>query len=311
MMCAANTADVAVEKGPTDRFSGRVVLLLGSASCSTDQLMKTCGERYRQLDPSCLVLALSMSAEPAGSAQLGKALATAVNSWQAEEEKLGPPGTAGGAGRPELLIHLFGAAGYSAYAKLLQIWDQQTYFPDQTRLSGLVPPMSQILRGVVFDSAPGDSGNRRLGALPMVQGDSALLSAMTGFAADGSEESQAEKMQSSQKAMQEFTKRDGALWEYYESVVEQELNQPFEVHCREPAVPLFFVYSDSDRIAPASTIERYISECERRQQQSGQQVPAPRRLCLEQSSHVSHRSGPMADAYWRATSDFWRLCLFC
>eukprot|EP00931_Biecheleriopsis_adriatica_P113589 TRINITY_DN886_c0_g3_i1.p1 TRINITY_DN886_c0_g3~~TRINITY_DN886_c0_g3_i1.p1 ORF type:complete len:734 (+),score=161.54 TRINITY_DN886_c0_g3_i1:2-2203(+) len=314
-MCAANTGEVRQETGERDdRFSGRVVLLLGSASCSADALLKTCGERYRQLDPHCLVLALSMGAEPAGTAQLGKALSIAVNTWAEAVERHGAPGTAGGAGRPELLVHLFGSAGFSAYAHLLRIWDEQAHFPDQKRIpSGRVPHMSTVLRGVVLDSAPGDSGTKRLGALPLVQGDAALLSAMNSFGADGSEQSEADKLQASQNAMRELTKRDGALWEYYDGISQQEQQVTMNVHQREPPVPLMFAFSESDKIAPAAQIQRYIDECEMRQSQSNnaQNVPAPRRHCFERSAHVQHRSGPIADEYWRACSDFWRIALFC
>ena len=152
-MCAANTNDVAVSDG--ERFSGRVVLLLGSASCMPEQLLKKCGERYRQIDQHCKILALSMGAEPAGSAQLGKAMAIAVNAWGDAEEKYGPPGTAGGAGRPELMVHLFGSAGFHAWAKTLRIWYEQSFYPDQRRLNGRVPTMDKVLKGVVLDSAPG------------------------------------------------------------------------------------------------------------------------------------------------------------
>ena len=152
-MCAANTNDVAVSKG--ERFSGRVILLLGSASCMPEQILKECGERYRQIDQHCIILALSMGAEPAGSAQLGKAMALAVNAWGEAEDKYGPPGTAGGAGRPELLVHLFGSAGFHAWAKTLRIWYEQSFYPDQRRLTGRVPTMDRVLKGVILDSAPG------------------------------------------------------------------------------------------------------------------------------------------------------------
>lgn len=311
---AANTGEVAVQRGSDGKFSGRVILLMGSAMCSPDQLLKTCGERYRNLDQHCLVLALSMGSEPAGTAQLGQALNTAVTSWADAVAKDGPPGTAGGAGRPELLVHLFGSAGFAAWAQLLRIWDEQAHFPDAKRIKcGQVMPLASVLRGVVLDSAPGDKGQNRLGALPMVQGDAALLSAMTGYAADGSEEKEITKMQASQEAMRELMARDGPVWQHYTAIAQKEQMRTREVHAREPAVPLIFVYSSSDRIAPADVIERYVMECEGRLAQSPQShnVPVPRRLRLEKGSHVSHRDGEQKEEYWRAVSDFWRVALFC
>lgn len=313
-IAAANTGEVAIHRGEGDKFSGRVILLLGSAMCTKDQLLKQCGDRYRNLDPHCLVLALSMGSEPSGSAQLGEALNIAVTSWADAVTKHGPPGTAGGAGRPELMVHLFGSAGFAAWSQLLRIWDEQAHFPDAKRIKcGQVMPMASVLRGVVLDSAPGDKGQSRLGALPLVQGDASLLSAMTGYAADGSEEQDMSKMQASQAAMRELTARDGPVWQYYSEIAEKELLRSREVHAREPAVPLMFIYSGSDRIAPADIIERYIMECEGRLSQDPQahNVPVPRRLRLEKGSHVGHRSGQEKDEYWRAVSDFWRLALFC
>ncbi|CAE7801248.1 unnamed protein product [Symbiodinium sp. CCMP2456] len=308
-MCAANTNDVSVSK--TAKFSGRVILLLGSASCMPEQLIKQCGERYRQIDQNCMILALSMGAEPAGSAQLGKAMALAVNAWGEAEEKYGPPGTAGGAGRPELLVHLFGSAGFHAWAKTLRIWYEQSYYPDQRRLQGRVPTMDRVLRGVILDSAPGDSGNKMLGAFPLVQGDAALLSAMNGYGADGTELSEVAKLQASQSSMRELTKRNGPLWEYYEDLMRQEQGLQMMVHQHEPGVPLCFIYSSSDRIAPAVQIERYIDECRMRLDQLESQAPEPRQLCFEHSGHVAHRSGATEEEYWRTVHDFWRQALFC
>ncbi|CAJ1351991.1 unnamed protein product [Effrenium voratum] len=130
-MCAANTSDVTINKA--EKFSGRVVLLLGSASCSPEVLIKTCCEKYRQIDHHCMITALSMGAEPAGSAQLGKAFAAAINAWADAEAQYGPPGTAGGAGRPELLVHLFGSAGFAAWSKMLRLWHEQFMYPDNKR----------------------------------------------------------------------------------------------------------------------------------------------------------------------------------
>mmetsp|Transcript_60411 Transcript_60411/g.141240 ORF Transcript_60411/g.141240 Transcript_60411/m.141240 type:complete len:765 (+) Transcript_60411:70-2364(+) len=308
-MCAANTNDVTISK--TDRFSGRIVLLLGSASCLPEQLLKQCEERYRQVDQHCMILALSMGAEPAGSAQLGRAMAIAVNAWGDAEEKYGPPGTAGGAGRPELLIHLFGSAGFHAWAKLLRLWYEQSFYPDQKRLRGRVQNMEKLLKGVILDSAPGDSGNRMLGAFPLVQGDAALLSAMNGYGADGTEQSEVEKLQASQSSMRELTKKNGPLWDYYEDLMRQEQGLPMLVHQHEPCVPLLFAYSASDRIAPAVQIERYIEECRMRLSQLGSQAQGPRQLFFESSGHVAHRSGATAEEYWRTVHDFWRQALFC
>eukprot|EP00438_Fugacium_kawagutii_P027585 Skav230749 [mRNA] locus=scaffold3436:135312:137110:+ [translate_table: standard] len=174
-MCAANTGDISISRN--DKFSGRVVLLLGSASCTGEQLLRECSERYRDIDQNCMLIAVSMGAEPAGSAQLGKTIAAAVNAWAEAEAKNGPPGTTGGAGRPELLIHLFGGAGFAAWAKVLKLWQEQSHFPDEKRLTGRMPTLERILKGVVLDSAPGESGTTVMGAFPMVQGDAALLSA--------------------------------------------------------------------------------------------------------------------------------------
>jgi hypothetical protein len=152
-MCAANTGDISWSRN--DKFSGRIVLLLGSASCTGEQLLKDCGERYREIDQNCMLIAVSMGAEPAGSAQLGKTIACAVNAWGEAEARNGPPGTTGGAGRPELLIHLFGGAGFAAWAKILKLWQEQSHFPDEKRLLGRMLPLERILKGVVLDSAPG------------------------------------------------------------------------------------------------------------------------------------------------------------
>ncbi|CAK9083381.1 Uncharacterized protein SCF082_LOCUS39579 [Durusdinium trenchii] len=173
-MCAANTGDITVSR--SDKFSGRIVILFGSASCTPEDLLKCCEDRYREVDQHCILIAVTMSAEPAGSAQLGKTIAAAINAWGEAEAKFGPPGTAGGAGRPELLIHLFGTAGFGAWAKALKLWHEQSYYPDEKRLTGRMLALDKILKGVVLDSAPGDSGTTVLGAFPMVQGDAALLS---------------------------------------------------------------------------------------------------------------------------------------
>lgn len=155
-MCAANTGDITISRH--DKFSGRIVILFGSASCTGEQLLKDCGERYRDIDQNCLLIAVSMGAEPAGSAQLGKTIAAAINAWGEAEAKNGPPGTAGGAGRPELLIHLFGGAGFTAWAKVLKLWMEQYHYPDEKRLTGRMLPLDKILKGVVLDSAPGALG---------------------------------------------------------------------------------------------------------------------------------------------------------
>lgn len=313
-MCAANTGDISWSRN--DKFSGRIVLLLGSASCTGEQLLKDCGERYREIDQNCMLIAVSMGAEPAGSAQLGKTIAAAVNAWGEAEARNGPPGTTGGAGRPELLIHLFGGAGFAAWAKILKLWQEQSHFPDEKRLLGRMLPLERILKGVVLDSAPGDSGNTVMGAFPMVQGDAALLSAMNSFGADGSQPSEAQKLQATQRAMRDLTKKGGPLWEYYESIIAQDQGLPLQVHQYEPTVPLLFIFSDADKIAPAFQIERYVFECELRQAQRVSEnglspVPIPRVLHLETSAHVSHRAGPTEADYWKSVHDFWRFSLFC
>jgi len=311
-MCAANTGDITISRH--DKFSGRIVILFGSASCTGEQLLKDCGERYRDIDQNCMLIAVSMGAEPAGSAQLGKTIAAAVNAWGEAEAKNGPPGTAGGAGRPELLIHLFGGAGFTAWAKVLKLWMEQYHYPDEKRLTGRMLPLDKILKGVVLDSAPGDSGTTVLGAFPMVQGDAALLSAMNSYAADGSQPTEAHKMQATQRAMRDLTKKNGALWEYYESLIAQDQGLPMQVHQYEPTVPLLFIYSDADKIAPSPQIERYLYECELRQAQRASDygmppVPVPRILHLESSGHVAHRSGPTEVDYWKSVHDFWRFSL--
>lgn len=310
-ICAADTAEVGVEA--SERFSGRVVLLLGSTSCTVKYLLETCGARYRQLDPHCIVIALSMGADPAGLAQIGKALATTVNAWTDAVTKFGPPGTAGGAGRPELMVHLFGSNGFAAWARFLRIWDEQAHFPDKKRIRGVVPAMSQVLRGVLFDSAPGESGTKRLGPLPSVQGDAALLGAMTAFGADGSDEPEVNRLLVSQNAMRVLMNRSGALWQHYEGQLEQEQLDTVEVLRREPPVPVLFVYSESDRIANAGLVDQYIAECEGKlaPHYGTKSIPPPRRHKFERSGHCAHRKGDQEEEYWRVTSDFWRIALFC
>lgn len=313
-MCAANTGDITVSR--SDKFSGRIVILFGSASCTPEDLLKCCEDRYREVDQHCILIAVTMSAEPAGSAQLGKTIAAAINAWGEAEAKFGPPGTAGGAGRPELLIHLFGTAGFGAWAKALKLWHEQSYYPDEKRLTGRMLALDKILKGVVLDSAPGDSGTTVLGAFPMVQGDAALLSAMNSYNADGSQPSEVQKLQAMQKAMRDLTKKGGPLWDYYDGILEKEQGLPMQVHQYEPVVPLLFIYSDADKIAPAAQIERYLTECEIRQAQKVADhgvAPAPpaRVLHLENSGHVAHRAGPTEVEYWKSVHDFWRFSLFC
>ncbi|CAJ1351992.1 unnamed protein product, partial [Effrenium voratum] len=133
-----------------------------------------------------------------------------------------------------------------------------------------------------------------LGAFPMVQGDAALLSAMNSYGADGSQQTEVTKMQAAQMAMRDLTRKGGPLWEYYEEILQQEQGLTMQVHQHEPAVPLLFAYSASDKIAPAAQIERYATECEIRQAQMAvdKTVPPPRQLRFENSAHVSHRAGP-------------------
>ena len=90
-------------------------------------------------------------------------------------------------------------------------------------------------------------------------------------------------LQATQRAMRDLTKKNGALWEYYESLIAQDSSQelksnekaaeyrdecrnapwnslqystllicqdqglPMQVHQYEPTVPLLFIYSDADK----------------------------------------------------------------
>lgn len=299
-ICAADGDDVLVDR--PQRFSGRVVLILGyGGNLAKD--MEDCMPKYRELDPSCLVIALSMGAEPSGSALVAKALELAVNAWAESVAQHGKPGTAGGAGRPELLVHLFGNYGFRAWALLLKLWEQQVVYPDQRRLQGPVPNMISILRGVVLDSAPIGPSQRKITPLPLVQGDAALLAPMSSYAADGAAQTEVERLTSSQQVMTELLRKDGPLWAYYQSQIDLEPDQMMEVHMREPPAPLLFIFAGNDKIAPPAPIENYIKECERR---STRIHMAPTlAVKLDRSQHCGHRREHEIQ-YWQSVQEFWQ-----
>lgn len=284
---------------PAQPFSGRVVLLFGWGGSNGGDLLPDCVPFYASQDPGALIVVLVMSGIPElGRAQIARALETIVNAWADTPEA-----------RPMLHIHLFSNLGFQTWTAFLKLWKEQNADPDTARLRGPVLAMSEVLQGVILDSAPDGYILKSRGIQSMINASAAMLGGMVAFDADGKPLDQRGQARASITGKTLVLEENCPLKRFiWDKMTEKEVHASTRAETAvalelEPPVQLLFIYSEADQIIAASGVERYIEECENRPDRSGL---ATRRLKYEQTPHCFHKKINSME-YWETVKSFWEI----
>jgi len=261
-----------------------VIFLLGWGGGSLQDLDDIAGF-YRLAYPAAVLVRLTCNAKGGFGlrCECAYGIRAASHTWARA-----PQGS-----KKRLLVHLFSNAGFMTWTEMLQSWaavsTQQEAHP---LLSGPLPAMSDVLRGVVLDSAC----NSKVAVDACIQSH---VQAMAGFMCqvaasvhDGSEAGIKSAEMTSKKVLLQLLANDSPVKAHLATKPSEEMTSlsaadAKTVHDLEPPVPVQFVYSKDDTIISCAGIEEYISEVASRPNRQG--CEPPKSLVFERSKHVFHK----------------------
>eukprot|EP00933_Yihiella_yeosuensis_P035530 TRINITY_DN29097_c0_g1_i1.p1 TRINITY_DN29097_c0_g1~~TRINITY_DN29097_c0_g1_i1.p1 ORF type:complete len:447 (-),score=69.50 TRINITY_DN29097_c0_g1_i1:104-1444(-) len=277
--------DVHVED-PLGSPDGVVIFLFGWGGGTLEELLDVAAQ-YRSLRPGAtVVISTSNHKESFGlRCQCAVAMFAAAKAWSSMNPSC----------IPQLIVHLFSNAGMHTWTEMLQSWEAVSSSERVEESLGMqLPPMSDVLKGVLLDSAC--DGN-----VPIDPAIQSMVQAMAGFiyqvassslGQDGSEETRREADIKGKKFMHILIGHQSPAKDYLRSKPERQVTRSCcadtpVVHRLEPPVPLQFIYSKDDSVISFDAVERYISEVKSRANRKG--LSHPRQLVLQKSKHCFHK----------------------
>jgi len=254
---------------------------------------------YRELYPGAFIFRACCAAKE--SFGLRCECAVGVHA-AAEAWKQAPPGA-----KPRLLVHLCSNAGFMTWTEMLRLWQAVSSREEpHPMLGSALPPMEQVLRGVVLDSAPNAEITIGPCVQSMAQGLAPFLFQVASADHDGSDAGRKEAELRARKLVviiigHESPVKACLLRKPERTITKQSCADAARVHRLEPPVPLQFIYSADDKIILANGVEKYIGEVKSRPTRKG--FPPPRTLKFDRSPHCLHKM-EHAEEYWRCARLF-------
>lgn len=269
---------------PAAERSSEVVFLLAWGGGHLSD-MQDLVEWYREIFPGCTIfISTSNQKQSFGlRCQCARGIRAAADAWSLSSAD------------PKLLVHLFSNSGMHAWTELLQSWNAlsgQDLEEQGVWLPMPLPAMSDVLRGVILDSAPDGAVTAEACIQSMVQSVAAAVSLAVSTGHDGSPEKKKEAETASKRAVSAIIGGNSIVKAYLRDKPEKMLTKlassdTVVVHALEPPVPMQFIYSKDDNIILAQGVERYLQEVNERPSRKG--LALPRVWCLEKSRHCFHK----------------------
>ncbi|CAK9051406.1 unnamed protein product [Durusdinium trenchii] len=242
--------------------------------------LRTSRNLFAPLDPEKAPLPPAFSGERPGAV----GIRAATDAWASSSAK------------PKLLVHLFSNSGMHTWTELLQAWGSLSSSANLEEqgisLAMPLPPIAEVLRGVILDSAPDGSVPLDACIQSLVQSVAAVVSLAVSSNHDGSEEARKEAEISSKRAVSAIIAGSSVVKAHLyrkpaKMLTKKASADTVVVHSLEPPVPMQFIYSKDDNIILAPGVERYLQEVNERPSRQG--LAKPRVWCIEKSRHCMHK----------------------
>ncbi|CAE7238550.1 unnamed protein product, partial [Symbiodinium natans] len=269
---------------PHGKASGEVVFLLswgGGSLQDTEDVVRM----YRELLPDCTIFVSTSNRKQSFGlrCQCAFGIKSAAEAWSRSPDQ------------PKLLVHLFSNSGMHAWTEILQAWNAIRSCDDQEDLGDALdnlPPLEDVLRGIVLDSACDSSVPLDSCIQSFVQSMAGTVALAASLDHDGSDESKRAADVASKRAVASLIGAQSAAKSHLYTKPHKSLTKLADadtaiVHRMEPPVPLQFIYSKDDNIILAQGVERYLQEVKDRPSRKG--LSQPRVWCIEKSRHCFHK----------------------
>ncbi|CAE6965065.1 hypothetical protein AK812_SmicGene13370 [Symbiodinium microadriaticum] len=277
----SKTGISAIHLDVPEEDSGEVVFLL-SWGGGTLQDMEDVAKMYRELLPGCTIFISTSNRKQSFGlrCQCAFGIKSAAEAWSRSKRP------------PKLLVHMFSNSGMHAWTEILQAWGAIRSSEEHLGVLDDLPPLEDVLRGIVMDSAC-DS------AVPLDSCIQSFVQSMAGtvaFAAssdhDGSEDGKRAAEVAGKRAVASLIGSASVAKSHLYSKPPKTLTKLADadtaiVHRLEPPVPMQFIYSKDDNIIVPQGVERYLQEVKDRPSRKG--LSQPRVWCLEKSRHCFHK----------------------
>mmetsp|Transcript_18596 Transcript_18596/g.53271 ORF Transcript_18596/g.53271 Transcript_18596/m.53271 type:complete len:515 (-) Transcript_18596:85-1629(-) len=290
--------EVACDTPTQEEPSGVVVFLMGWGGGTVPD-MDDAVAFYRGMYPGAVIVRLTCAAKGSFGlrCECAYGIRAASHAWARAAQSC----------KPKLLVHLFSNGGFNTWAEMLRCWravgESHKQHPS---LAGPLPPMADVLRGVLLDSAC----NAEVPIEACIQSHLQSMAAAVGLTVasdhDGSEAGKRAAERNGKKAvlvlLGDQSPAKAQLANKPKDFLQGMSNADVSaVHELEPPVELQFIYSRDDTIIAFPGIEEYINAVIARS--SRLKFPTPQSLVFEKSKHVAHKV-LHRDAYWKCVERF-------
>ncbi|CAJ1442079.1 unnamed protein product [Effrenium voratum] len=270
---------------PVGNQSAEVVFLLAWGGGSLADMQDVI-ELYRELFPECTIFVSTSNQKQSFGlrCQCAAGISAAASAWAQTSSA------------PKLLVHLFSNSGMHTWTELLQAWSTLRACPNLEEkgvaLAAPLPPMEQVLQGIILDSACDSQVPIDSCIQSFVQTIAATVSVAASLDHDGSEEGKKAAEVAGKRAIAGTIGANSVAKEYLYNKPEKMLTKLASadvaaVHALEPPVPMQFIYSKDDNIILQRGVERYLEEV--KQRPSRKAMAMPRVWCIEKSRHCFHK----------------------
>eukprot|EP00747_Dinoflagellata_sp_TGD_P193992 gnl/TRDRNA2_/TRDRNA2_60896_c0_seq1.p1 gnl/TRDRNA2_/TRDRNA2_60896_c0~~gnl/TRDRNA2_/TRDRNA2_60896_c0_seq1.p1 ORF type:complete len:442 (+),score=92.30 gnl/TRDRNA2_/TRDRNA2_60896_c0_seq1:115-1440(+) len=291
-----NPNEIQIDAPPDGKFSGTVVFLFGWGG-GTNPDLDDISAFYQELIPGVGIFRALCSAKESWGSKFNvvEGIKAAAKVFEAAE-------------KPKLLVHLFSNGGFHTWTETLLVWNQLEKLADPDPLMGgsRVPPLADVLRGIILDSAcdhlmiPGPAIQSYVQSLaPMVR---AIRSTMHDGTEAGIKEAHTQGMKLMMLVMNDESPIKAIMNKKPdEMVIKMATVDAKTVHAMEPPVPLQFIYSKDDKIIRFESVEKYVEEVAARPNRADKAAPGT--LVFEKSKHCFHKVNHK-DKYYSCVKSF-------
>lgn len=271
--------------------NGDVVFLFGWGGGTVEDLQDM-HDLYRSLSAGAtIVRSPCAGADNFGlRVQVALVLQAAAKTW-ADLPTGGP--------KPKLLVHLFSNAGGMQWIEVMRCWKELSARGEAVpHLDAALPPLSEVLRGVIYDSAVDTAINKEAAMVSDVQGVAPYLALLAQSMHDGSEEGKKQADLRSKRVLMACLSSNSPLYVHLREKPEKAFTKSHSpdgrsLHALEPPVPMQFICSKDDKVIPLEGVQKYMAEVNARSNRKGH--TAVRKLVFEKSKHALHKIAHKAE----------------
>ncbi|CAE7339780.1 unnamed protein product [Symbiodinium pilosum] len=268
---------------PKEGDNGEVVFLLSWGGGSLQDTQDVV-DMYRRIFPGCTIFVSTSNRKQSFGlrCQCAAGIRAAAEAWSRSS------------GSPKLLVHLFSNSGMHAWTEMLLAWNAICNADDLEAMGVLssLPPIEDVLRGIVLDSACDSSVPLDACIQSFVQSIAGTVAIAASLDHDGSEASKQAAEVAGKRAVATLIGASSVAKSHLYAKPPKMLTKLADadaaiVHRMEPPVPMQFIYSKDDNIILAQGVERYLQEVKDRPNRQG--LSQPRVWCIEKSRHCFHK----------------------